>query len=256
MSSCSHNRSVKEENKSLTVEDIKQSLLPAFRGVWVKTDYITAIEKTKSPAKSSAKLQGFVTLIIDKEAVGDSLEIGSSYSNHMGDFFYLYLKTGVTQRNLKTSISDNDDKTNFFELGVDITESDTVLFICHYDKTNRLLDKNQFTKVSNKQIDDDASWGLQYIVNEKLFAGDYKLIDSTGTASNIHFNSDGSVTGFRDFKNYKVWTDFAAPGPDDNISDAIFFTDERENETGFDFEFKGNTLILKKARQTTTLLKQ
>jgi len=252
LNSCLNDKTSKTESKTTSEVKLIETVLPIIKGVWVLSDYITEIEKTKSPAVSSNKLHGFVTLIIDSKVIG----VGSSWANHSGTHFYLYLKTGVNQVNLMTDIPDYNEQTNFYELGYDLAENDTLLFIYHYDKTNKLIDKKQYTKVRNNQLEGDASWGLQYIVNEKIFSGNYILIDSTNSQTKIQFKSDGTLTGFRDFKTYNVWTDFAAPGPDGDISDAIFFTDNTNKSIGFDFEFKTDTLFLKQANLTFKLLRQ
>jgi hypothetical protein len=242
LTSCSNDKNSTADSGKNQIDSLKQNFIPIFKGVWVLTDYISAIEQTKSPLKAADKLQEVVTMIIDGEIKSDSVEVGASWNNHEGYSFTTYFVTGQNRNSLKTNIPDYEEESNFYELGYEIINNETFLFLYHYNKTNKLLDKKQFSKVSETQADNDAAWGLQYIVNEKLFSGNYLLIDSTNTTTKINLKSDGSLTGYSDFKTYYVFTDFMG-GPE-TILDGIAFNIQTNNSKGFAFKISNDTTYL------------
>jgi hypothetical protein len=192
--------------------------------------------------KSADKLQGVVSMIIDTEIKSDSIEVGASWNNHEGYNFTTYFLAGQNQNSLKTNIADYDEKTNYYELGYETIKNDTFLVLYHYNKANKLIDKKGFTKVADKQQDNDAASGLQYILNEKLFSGNYLLIDSTNTSTKINLKNDGSLTGYSDFKTYYVYTDFmGGPKP---ILDVMVFNLNEKNSKLFAFKISGDTTYL------------
>lgn len=242
LTSCSNDKTSTADNGSNNVDSLKQIFAPILSGVWVMTDYINEIEKTKSPLKASDKLQGVVTMIFSGSITSDSVDVGASWNNHEGYNFTTYLLSGQNENSLKTNLIDYDNKTSYYELGYEKLNDKTFLFLSHYSKANKLLDKKQFSKVADQEQDNDAGWGLQYIVNEKLFVGDYLLIDSTNTTSKIILKADGSLTGYSDFKTYYVFTDFMG-GPE-TILDGIAFNVNEKNSKGFAFKISNDTTYL------------
>lgn len=242
LTSCSNDKTSTADNGANQTDSLKQNFIPILNGVWVFTDYINAIEQTKSPLKAADKLQEVVTMIIDGTIKSDSIEVGASWNNHEGYSFTTYFLTGQTRNSLKTNIPDYDEKSNFYELGYETINNETFLFLYHYNKTNKLLDKKKFTKVADKQLDNDAAWGLQYLVNEKLFSGNYLLIDSTNSTTKVNLKSDGTLTGHSDFKAFYVFTDFMG-GPE-TILDGIAFNLNEKNSKWFAFKINSDTTYL------------
>ncbi len=242
LTSCSNDKISTADNSANRIDSLKQNFIPIFNGVWVLTDYIKAIEQTKSPLKAADKLQGVVTMIIDAGIKSDSIEVGASWNNHEGYNFTTYFIAGQNLNSLKTNIPDYDERTNYYDLGYETINNETFLFLYHYNKSNKLIDKKRFTKVADEQRDNDAAWGLQYIVNEKLFSGNYLLIDSTNSSSKINLKSDGSLTGYSDFKTFYVFTDFTG-GPE-TILDGIAFNIQTNNSKGFAFTISNDTTYL------------
>lgn len=237
--SCSKEKTPTTKNE---IESSKENLIPILNGVWVLTDYIKAIEQTKSPIKAADKLQGIVTMVIDAGIKSDSIIVDASWNNHEGYNFTTYLSTEQHQNSLKTNIPDYDEKTNYYELGYETISNETFLVLYHYDKTNKLIDKKSFTKVADKQKDNDVSWGLQYIVNKTLFSGNYLLIDNKNTTTKISLQSDGSLNGFSDFKTYYIFTDFIG-GPETTL-DAVEFNINEKNSKEYAFKIENDTILL------------
>ena len=251
--SCSNSETTLENDYSQMgdntsqMDSLKQYFIPKIKGVWVLTDYINEIEKTKSPLKSRHKLYGnnfnsITTMVIDVANQSDSIEVGAGINNHEGYDFVIYFQAGQTKNSLKTNIVDYEEKSNFYEIGYEIKNNITYLFLYHYDKTNKLIGKTQFTKVVEKNQDNDLGFGTQYIVNKKLFSGSFTLIDSTDRKTKIKFNADGTLTGFLNFKTYYVETDYlgAAIIPDIDI---ILFKNE-ENRELYAFRVVKDTVLL------------
>ncbi|MDQ3048872.1 MAG: hypothetical protein M3R27_15080 [Bacteroidota bacterium] len=224
-----------------------------MQGSWVMTDYIMAIERTKSPLKSSDKLTEVVSMYIDIKKLKDSLEIAASWNNHEGYSFMIYSKKGQLNNSLPVSIKDYDVETNFYELGYELIQDDTFLFIYHYNSAKKLLDKKQFSQIPMTSGNNDLSDGLQFIVNQQLISGNYYPIDHPDQT--IEFKSDGSVKGFKGFTNYDVWTDFIAWG-DEELRDGLCFDREMENSECFRFKISADTLFLSEGKSKFILIKE
>jgi hypothetical protein len=220
----------------------KQNIISQLQGVWVLTDYINEIKQTKSPLKSANKLKGIVTMIINGSNKNNKIEVTASWNNHEGLNFITYLKEGHSQNTLKTDIPDYEEESNYYEIGYETINKQTFLFLYHFNKENKLLDKKQFSKVAETQKDNDVTAGLQQLVNKEIFAGNYTLIDSTNSKLKVVFNSDGSLVNFPGFKSYFVLTDFLG-GPDNNLDQVCFNLSEPDFKC-FAFEIKGNAINL------------
>jgi len=251
--SCSNNETTLEndssqmDNNTSQMESLKQHFIPKIKGVWVLTDYINEIEKTKSPLKSRHKLyennfNTITTMVIDVANQSDSIEVGAGMNNHEGYDFVIYFQAGKDENRLKTNIIDYDEESNFYEIGYEIKNNITYLFLYHYDKTNKLIGKTQFSKVVEETQDNDLGFGLQYMVNKKLLSGNFTLIDSTDRKTKIKFNADGTLTGFLNFKTYYVLTDYlgAAVIPD---IDMVNFRN-KENWELYAFRVVKDTILL------------
>jgi len=242
LTSCSNRETSNVNNVTKQVDDLKETFSPIFNGVWVMTDYIKSIEATKSPLKSADKLDGVVTMIIDIKNQIDSFYVGVSWNNHEGYNFTTYSNSGNKENSLKTNLEDYENKSNYYELGYENISNQTFLVLYHYNKDNKLLEKKLFSKVVDNQTDNDAGWGLQYIVNEKLFQGNYTLIDSIDNKTNVSFKNDGTLVGMPNFKSYYVFTDFMG-GPR-TILDGISFKANDANSTWFAFIIQNDTTYL------------
>lgn len=220
----------------------KNKFITSANGVWVATDYIDEIRKTKSPLRSGAKLQGIVTLIIDTSDATDSIDVGASLNNHEGYNFTAYLIPGLHGENLKTNIVDYNNKYAYYELGLGKADSENSLVLYHYDKTDKLIDKKQFTKVANNQADVDAGWGIQYVVNKELMAGNYLMTDSLGHVAKVAFGLDGSVNGAGRLRTYYLETDvWGAPAVG---FDHIAFNLDKQDTAWFGLKVLNDTIYL------------
>lgn len=242
LSSCTNIKSNKVDVSASQSEGLKQKSIANLKGVWVLTEYIDEIEKTKSPLKSADKLKGVVSMIIDGSIKDNGMEVVTSWNNHEGFSFITYLEAGHTENSLKTNIPDYEDKSNYYEIGYETINNEIFSFIYHYDKENKLLDKKQFTKVAETQKDNDVSAALQQVVNEKIFAGNYTLVDNNNLKTQISLKSDGTLIGSSSFKTYFVYTDFLG-GPDSNLDQLCFNLSEPDSKC-YAFEIKDKTVYL------------
>lgn len=236
---------------SQTSDNLKQNFIPIIQGVWVSTDYINDIEKIKSPLKCQQNLEykqpldDMLTMVIDVENQTDSIEVGVSIGNHEEYYFTIYFQTGQHKNSLKTNnMPDYDNHSNFYEISYKTINSVNYLFLSCYDRTNKIINTKQFSKVAEKQNNNDVAWGIQYIVNEKLFSGNYFLIDSvTSTKTKVQFDNDGSVKGFIDSETYHIVTDYAGDHVYLNM-DIILFQNEKRNFIQYAFQINENIICL------------
>lgn len=238
--SCSSEKRKSDTNTINNVDSLRHDFNSVFKGVWVLTDYIEEIVKTKSALKSANKLKDITEMIINEESKCDSVEIGISINDHEGNSFIAYFSAGQKKGSLKTNIPDYETQTNYYELGYETIDKVTYLFLYHYNKANKLIDKKQFTKVSEKlpeKVD-----GIQIFVNKTLIAGNYILLDSLSSKRKVEFGVDGSLKGFNNFKTYYYYTDYMlGQAPDyDLISLANSETDGKD----FELQLKNDTIYL------------
>ena len=215
-----------------------------MEGVWVRSDYINDLIKTRSPYLSRSGLRDVASIMIKMpDGKSDSVNVGYSLNNHEGAEFVMYFKTRQLPTSLKLSLPDYDIISNFYELGYSVRERDTALILYHYNKTNQVIDKTVYTKVADKATDkNDAGWGITYITHKKLIVGKYLMSDSKGHRSIVEFADNNQVHGFLDFKTYYVNADFEA-GPENNL-DEIDFNINTKKQKGFTFKFSAGTLNL------------
>lgn len=243
LSSFSIEKTRANDNGFNKIDSLKQIFSPILNGVWVINDYIKEIEKTKSPLKSKDKLNGIVTMVIRSNIPKDSLDVLVSWNNHEVSNFTLYFVAGQNANNIKTDLSDFNERTNYYEIGYKINKRDTVIFLYHYNKNNKLLDKKQFNKILNDQLSNDETWGIRIIVNEKLISGNYNYIDIHNSQAEIHFHNDGLLTGFYDFSTYEISTDFNGWSPWEYV-DRICFDLLTDHSKCFAFKITGKSLNL------------
>jgi hypothetical protein len=243
LTGCSDERTLQVDARRLQIDTSMQHAVSVFKGVWVLTEYIYQIKKTKSPLKSADVLTGIVTMIIDPDEIeSDSFVVSASLNNHEGYSFTVYASNTRNKSNLKTNLIDYKNETSFYELGSEVIDKETVLFLYHYTQSHTLIDKQQFTKVSEQQQTNDVAWGIEKVINENLFAGRYLLIDTLNKETEINLNTDGSLTGFSNAENYYVFTDFMG-GPETDL-DGMCFNHGTKNTKCYAFKFKTDTLYL------------
>jgi hypothetical protein len=231
----------KKENQP---NELIEKFKPFLHGTWVPVDYINDIVKTKSPLKSSGL--GLISeFSIDAAAIKeDSLHVGASFGNHEGGEFILYFQQGQTPTSLLTNLSADEKEPDLYELGYSINKHDTSLVLYHYSQKNkRLLDKTEYIKapMNDSKNEGDAS-GLQYMVNQKLVSGTYKVTDSTGVETQVELTNEGKITGFPGFKTYYILTDFVADP--ENITDEICFDIQTKNQKCYGFKIVADTINL------------
>jgi len=225
--------------------DLIQKFRPFIQGIWVKKTYMEDAYETKSPYTSRLKLRGVAGMQIKlPHSKSDSADVGYSLNNHEGGDFILYFKLGQKPNSLKINLPDYDVKNNFYEIGYVIKGNDTSLVLYHYDKNNHVIDSTIYTKVADEASDEnDAGWGIQYIINKMLITGRYLAIDSAGATSKIEFTNAGKLSGFDNFKKFYISTDFEA-GPENNIDQIGFYQSEISKAKWYSFKFQADTLKL------------
>ncbi|MCB9047555.1 MAG: hypothetical protein H6550_15585 [Chitinophagales bacterium] len=228
--------------------ELQTSFAPNIKGVWVLTDYVDDLGKTKSPKASSDKLQGIVSMDIDPEIVsGDSAIVSASLNNHEGYTFYLMYRQGQDDRSLVTAHTDPDNSDNFYELGYTTENGENMVTLNHYDKDKKLLDKRTFTKVTGPQSDNGEPYSLTYMANKILFSGSYSVTDEHGKTTEATFSDDGLVSGIGDHTTYYVFTDFI--GDEETNLDEMLFDEHTKNQKGYIFEISGDTTRLYRAME-------
>ena len=229
---------------------LKEAFKSYLQGAWLKTDYMDDVSKTRSPFKSYSKLEGVVSLLIDQNiTAGDSLNIGYSLNNHEGSDFFLYFKPGIKPNSLPVDFHDSQSPTNYFELGYVVNGTDTSLVLYHYSRDKKFIDSVGFTKVHQyAPPGGDVGEAIQYFVNKLLITGDYKVTDSAGKETKVHFSDQSKVTGFGNYSDYLIATDFMGPDQGDFIG--IGKADEQYS-VFYGWESKGDSIKLYESHEDT-----
>lgn len=229
---------------SVTPNVLAEKFRPFIRGTWVKSNYIDAILKTRSPYASSWGLGGVADILISAEGpLKDSLVVGYSLNNHEGGNFTIFFKQGHLPTSLKINLPDYDNRSNSYELGYKVEGADTTLVLYRLNKNNAVISRIKYTRVSRSASSDNAASGIDYITNDKLMAGTYTTIDQTGSKLRVQFTSEGKVYRFEDHKDYYVNSDFNA-GPANNIDQIIFDLYDDAHRKDYTFEIRADTLNL------------
>jgi hypothetical protein len=207
---------------------------PIIQGIWVKSDYINKVTKTKSPLASESEATGITTMYFNTNNIkGDSLWVNAGYGNHEGGNALLKFKPGKVS---STIIFNGCDLSYLIERG------DTVLNLQQINKETKKLESIKYVKSLNKEPDEDLGYGMAYLINKSLVAGNYSLTDSAGAASKITFTDYGNVSGFLRFKNYNINIDLNSD-VNDNL-DEISFDSRTKNHGSFTYKINADTLKL------------
>jgi hypothetical protein len=225
--------------KSLTTivnssTDLIKTFKPIIQGVWVKSDYINKITKTKSPVSANDEATGITTMIIDTSLIkGDSLSVMAGYGNHEGGEAIIKFEPGKA----KSTIIFNG-----YDLGYRIENGNIVLLVLE------LIDKDkkpQLIKYIKSPIvgkPDELGSGMYQMINKALIAGDYILTDTMGKKSKINFSIDGKVSGLEDFKTYQIDVDFNN-SPMENL-DELLFNQFTNSGSSYTYKISLDTLSL------------
>jgi len=215
-------------------QEIIKKFGPIIQGVWVKNDYVDKVIKTKSPLAAADEATGITTMYINTDHImGDSLNVSVGAGNYEGSEIMLKFKPGKT----KETILFGD-----FDLGYEFNKGDTGLVLYHRGKEKNIKPLTKYSKVLNKQPDDNLGFGMYCYINKGLVAGSYTLYDSTWTASKVSFNANGKVTGFLNFKTYNINIDINSDVRD-NL-DEIGFDVYSKDRKSYSFIITADTLKL------------
>ncbi len=226
------------------VNELEKQFKPILHGVWVQADYMSDIEKTKSPFKSGEKLAFITQLIIDTSGNStDSIPVGITLGNHEGSDLILYFKEGKTPTSLVTNINGFEEDTASYELGYEVNSVDTSLVIYHFTENQKLIDKIKYIKVAEVSTAGSLEDGFQYMVNKKLVTGSYLVTDSAGVERSVRMINEGIITGLPGFGTYYVITDFV--GSECN-TDKICFDIQTNLQSCFAFKISNDTISLYK----------
>jgi len=153
----------------------------------------------------------------------------------------IYLKKGMNPDALPLKINDGDGEY-YKEIGYVINKADTSLMIYQYDKNKHLVDETRYTKTVEEEVDNDMSYGIQYITNKQLVTGKYTATDSTGAVSAVEFTNEVKIMGFSNFNTYYITTDFVA-GAENNIDEISFYVNDKQQQD-LAFKIDADTLSL------------
>ena len=181
--------------------ELIQKFKPIIQGVWVKSDYIDKVIKTKSPLKAMGEASGITTMVFNTDKIsGDSLKVGVGWENHEGGELTLKFEQGLFKNSLKVYLG-TDTSGGFHEIGLSFDKRDTTLVLYHFNKHNKVIEKISYLKVYN-HIGDDLGSAIHYIINKQIIAGTYSTKDSIGIPSPVNFTTEGNISGFLGFKTY------------------------------------------------------
>jgi hypothetical protein len=210
--------------------ELMQKFKPIIEGVWVKSDYIDKVIKTKSPMAAEDLANGLTTMYIQTNNLkGDSIMVKAGWGNHEGSELTLKFKPGKTNETIL--LGD-------FDLSYSIKNGDTTIVLYSYDKEKNEHTTTLYTKALNTEK--DLGDGLDYLINKGILAGKYKFTDSLGKSSTVTFTSLGKVSGFENLKTYSIENDLG--GEPMNNLDNIMFDMDLKTRKDYTFKLNADTL--------------
>ena len=233
--------SVANNSQTDQTQQIIKKFKPIIQGVWVKSDYIDEVAKTKSPLKAFSKASPITTMIIETEFVkGDSILIDIGYGNHEGGNLLIKFHPGHSISSIMAYTPGGNIENSFYELKYSISK-DTTLTLYTYNERKKLVDSAHYFKAFNSTHVKELGYATNYMVNKALKLGAYTLIDTLNHASKISFTQDGNVSGLSDFKTFYINIDFTTPP---NNLDEIIFDLYSKKQKSYAFNIDADTLKL------------
>jgi len=206
---------------------------PIIHGVWIKKDYLEKINRTRSVAAADDLKTGITEMCINTDSIhGDSIVLVAGYFNHDSGNVVIRFRPGKDP----SSIQFNNGSLKY-TIG-----ADTTITISEFDERKKQIVKTTFTRVLNKQIENNLEYGMTYAINRGIISGNYMMTDTAGETSKVAFTNDGKVSGFLDFSKYQVAFDLNE-GPMDNL-DEIYFDTRTKSLKTFSFKIDNDTLGL------------
>jgi len=199
----------KVESNLTTPLDLK-SFSDKFGGVWLPTEYVNEIKKTKSAYLSHNSIPVISELTITENNLkNDTLFVGSSLNNHEGYGFNIW-NSGETK--------ENKFSNNIFDWQ---TEEKYEFQYNLYDKTITIVITND-KEIAKKQIDfikvldtefvsNYGGVGYEYVARNYLINGKYQILDSLKNDLGIaSFDpKTGQIENFK-YRYYTIATDYVA----------------------------------------------
>ena len=214
------------------VRSLNEDFKHLAHGVWVKSDYIKMVVKSKSPYAAIDLAEGLTTMHIDTSKIrGDSLSVPAGINNHEGDNFILRFKQGKSPGSLQFAGGD---------LSYSINNKDTVLIFSKYNNESRRLEVTRYIKALNST--DPLGSDMDYLINKNLFSGNYAMRSADGQVNNVKFSDGGEVTGLPKIKTYYLLNDFVGDPMDDY--DQVIFNLNAKNQQTYAFVISGDTIKL------------
>jgi hypothetical protein len=227
----------KNTASSSTLLDVKQ-----IQGHWVRNDYLSLLEVTKSPLLARTGAEGVASMFFDPSNLeGDSLGVSMNFNNHEGGKLYLFLNKHIENQNsylLDAPLAEGGG-TNPYGIQLEYGK-DTTLLLIEYDAAKKPNAVFRYSCISHsKYLAVDA---VQYALNQRLFEGTYRIEDSKQT---VTFSKEGKVSNWTNYTQYAANTDFVVGG--DNTVDLLSFYRKEADFSGatdFSFTIHGDTLSL------------
>jgi hypothetical protein len=208
-----------------------------LNGYWILTDYFDNILVNKSIAKN--RLHKISWTMFAFEIKKDSLRaLGLIYPetsykiNTIKDTILKFKEFG------DFILYKNNNKNYIFANQINANSLDTLNI-----KTYRFrkISENNLIELISKKNPFDIREGFTKIFRDSIIVGEYLRIDKT-QSEKIQFNSDGSMTGIREFKKYNIHNYFGTLHPYKNYDEISFESDNKN--VHYNWKFSGDTLML------------
>lgn len=207
-----------------TAPTVAQRFSPIISGAWVNSQYLSAVEDTRSPEKASESFpDGPVAIFIKPVlATADSIQAGAVYNMHEGGELTVLFRAGREPNSVQVKLSEGDNTAS--DLVYHISPTDTTLtLISRETKQIKRLTYRRALRANGKT---DLSNGVENALNKILVAGSYAGTDSLGHPVQARFSADGQITGLP-FTTYLVLADFFSPSIGNEL---IFDSDTRRRK--------------------------
>ena len=220
-----------EKNKIKSTRNNESNSI-SLDGVWIRTDYLEILNKTKSPFKSFYGLKDISCLNIQ-------------HTNDESKFDVFLLLNNVESSNAVLTINKENKLTLHLYWGDG--NIDTSITIKGNLLSFKLNNKLFIFKKTNNVFGSDDEFGIQYLTNEILFDNyNYNAFKSDNKNkscfNNVKFMKNGQLLNFDVYNEFQIQTSFIE---DSNPKDYIVLKNTKNNLSKiYNYVFNGKDIYL------------
>ena len=239
LSSCWHHHTT--PTNSHTKANLNyNSLFSKLQGTWISYEYMLNLNKTQSPSKSAAYVEGIFSFTIDStHLVNDTLHCLAWINNHEERDLWIAFDSPDTMGSYSIGINSDQhilNNDNITRIKIDSP------FLTTYTSTYDSVRYTIFDRVARRS---QADYPLKHYTTAALFRGEYLVRDSTQIFGSgyVYFDPQkiGRISGSQTYDSFDINVDMMIRN--DSIDYMELFDSKGQVESkSFVYKFRKNTI--------------